>query len=704
MNQLLTLEQRVLDAVERILGPDGLVVRSGGRHEPEQLRYAMYVVETLTSEQNDRRVSMLEASTGIGKSLSYLVAVLAWIGLCKQDGEAKRAAISTFTRTLQRALIQTEIPRVQAHLDAIGIPPCSVTLRMGRRAYFSPRRVQRATDAIRRKHPDLADALDRFDQHVAVSCASGSGLILDWVEQVGPLPPGISESDVCLLDGVEPDSPAFIAHREAGRTADLVVTNHATVVLLARGLTRESEAPWNALVLDEAHLVSGAAETLMSLRVQTREVVAALRRLKVEIALRGAARGHEAALLAAESLHGAVSELTPSSALWRMPPEPGHALYRHAADVVKSINSMVSQLLRDCPHDEIDDAAEALQEVQETANAVSGWLSPQSNLAIPILQFSEKQRIGSLGTHLDAPGGVIKRLLSDGKCRLLLTSATLTSPRVGGQTFSEIRRALLISKQEVLLERTLSPSRYGDITKIVRMDASVPSPVSETESELDERTFQLNPTWVSAAAAMIAEAMREGPTLVLCLSHREAAELAKQLAGLVRNEPIFCHEPGRPLDELISDLRSANAGVLLSPGAWEGISLRDMNGEQLIRSLVIAHIPYVPVSSMTRDLFLWHASLRGVSAATANSSLQARSQHEVYQKLRQGIGRLIRSPHDRGALFIADPRFPAPGSTKRRALATAIPARFSHRYAESVVFSPGQPGTPLSATPAMLII
>lgn len=702
-----TLAQRVTLVVDAILGPNGLVVQAGGRHEPAQLSYARHVVDALTTT-NPKRVSLLEAATGIGKGYGYLVAVLAWIGLSRGDGVKRKAAVSTHTRTLQKVLLQQEIPRIQDHLSALGIPVASIALRMGRRAYLSPRRVQRLVANLLKGMPSQEEAnlLTRFEQHVISSCAAGSGLIMDWVDTVGALPKGITDTDICLLDGIEPDNDAFLLARERAKSADLLVTNHASVIMLARGQSSDAPPPWDALVLDEGHLFSSAAESLLSMRFQTREIISALKKLSIEALVAGVKKPLAAAQLAAASLHDTVTALTPPSGSWCMPPsDVEHAVYRHASDLVKTINSVVSGILRDCHEEQLDDTIELLQDVQSIANGLSNWLNPSSGLVLPILQFSERQRLGSLGMHMDAPGGVIKRFLGDGYCRLIITSATLASPRLAGPSFTEIRRELLISQSEVLFEVTLSPQRYGDITRIVRMSDSVPKPVMAYESEVDdERMFELNPVWLDAAASMIHEAYRDGPTLVLCLSHREAGELARRVTRLVpAGTPIFCHDAGQALGDHIADMRRANAGILLTPGAWEGVSLRNMDGGQLIKALVIAHIPYSPVSSMTRDLYLWHASLRGISTAVANGSLQARLQHTVFQRLRQGLGRLIRSPSDSGLVFIADPRFPSPESTQRRVLATAIPERFRARFAESVVFTPGQIGMTRARTPVLIM-
>ena len=113
----------------------------------------------------------------------------------------------------------------------------TVAFRMGRHAFFSPTRVQDAVDNLKegvvgKEHKALIDFANR-------SVISGSGLWMDYVNEHGTFPTGISADDVCLLDLMESDNPAYTRHLEDAKLAQLLITNHATV--LNRGVFKEGQ-------------------------------------------------------------------------------------------------------------------------------------------------------------------------------------------------------------------------------------------------------------------------------------------------------------------------------------------------------------------------------------------------------------------------------------------------------------------------------
>src|SRR4026207_106574 len=118
--------------VRAIFGPDGLL--AGARnfeYRPEQQAMAAAVAETLEEEHH----LVVEAGTGVGKSLAYLVpAVLYAIE------EKKKAIISTHTINLQEQLLHKDIPIVKKILPI----EFEAALMKGRQNYVCPRRLERA--------------------------------------------------------------------------------------------------------------------------------------------------------------------------------------------------------------------------------------------------------------------------------------------------------------------------------------------------------------------------------------------------------------------------------------------------------------------------------------------------------------------------------------------------------------------------------
>ncbi len=151
-------ERNVGDAAAMLLGPEGpLAGREGYEYRDAQLQMAVAIGQTL---ERKRRL-MVEAGTGVGKSLAYLTPLAIW---AQRTG--KRAVVATHTVNLQEQLADRDLPTVAGLLDQ----PVPVAVLKGRNHYISLRRWQRFLDT-----PDLTssrpgpggDSLQAEDPRVA---------------------------------------------------------------------------------------------------------------------------------------------------------------------------------------------------------------------------------------------------------------------------------------------------------------------------------------------------------------------------------------------------------------------------------------------------------------------------------------------------------------------------------------------------------
>ena len=271
-------EEKHLDParIASVLGPEGIVARhlAGWEDRPEQLRMAFAAGEAF----NAGRLAVIEAGTGTGKSLAYLVPSLLWA----LDNE-ERVVVSTNTINLQEQLIRKDLPFLQR---ATGLKFRAVLVK-GRGNYLCLRRAETA-----RLEPGLFD-----DEH-----AGELGGILQWAEQTSGgsreeltfVPtPAVWEEVCCELDGCArvrcPHYSACFFHkaRRQAAQADLLVVNHALLLsdLAVRQQTDNYSAaavlpPFERIVLDEAHHLEDVATSRFSSQVTRFAFARVLNRLR----------------------------------------------------------------------------------------------------------------------------------------------------------------------------------------------------------------------------------------------------------------------------------------------------------------------------------------------------------------------------------------------------------------------------------------
>ena len=235
------------EAAADLLGPQGpLAASERYEYREAQVQMAMAIGQTL---ERKRRL-MVEAGTGVGKSLAYLTPLALWA-----SRTGKRAVVATHTVNLQEQLADRDLPAVAALLD----DPVSVAVLKGRNHYLSLRRWQRflATSDVVGREPDLVSI--RFKLKMLVWLATTTSGDRSEVFLAGDeeqLWRRIA-SDVtdCLGPACAnwPNARCYmVGARRGAADAAIVVTNHA---LLLAGTERQGQVlgPFEALVIDEAH-------------------------------------------------------------------------------------------------------------------------------------------------------------------------------------------------------------------------------------------------------------------------------------------------------------------------------------------------------------------------------------------------------------------------------------------------------------------
>jgi ATP-dependent DNA helicase DinG len=222
----------------------------------------------------------------------------------------------------------------------------------------------------------------------------------------------------------------------------------------------------------------------------------------------------------------------------------------------------------------------------------------------------------------------------------------------------------------------IEPARgFGDLS-FVLVDPESPVPKAGVGGCISREAAQ-------SVASVVLEAARHGErVLSLCCSYLDVDILAPWLAPL--GDRLLAHSEGRDLDDLLRIYRRTPDAVLLSPAAWEGVNLPG-----LVPRLVICRLPFPPPSER----------LLAREDPEAASLMGYEMIEGMMRKLRQGLGRPIRSRTDASTVYIADPRFPLPREVglplglmahpmSRPIYEQAVPTRFRRSLWKAAVFTP----------------
>ena len=687
-------------AVAALLGPEGPIAGRLGRYEdrPSQREMAARIADLFSMGG----IGLLEAGTGVGKSLGYLVPALRWAA-----ASGERTVVSTNTITLQEQLVGKDLPFLAKTLTDQRV---TFALLKGWRNYLCLQRLEQA----RAQGPAL------FEDDVA----SDLGLLEAWAEQTtdGSLadlavPPRAevwdevaAESDLCTRLRCPHFDQCFVFKaRRAAATADVIVVNHH--LLMADLAVRRASQRWDdaavlpaykRLIIDEGHHLEDAAAEHLGQSVSRRGLERLFARLErrgkglLPALERALAVGIDA--LSVASLDLVRARLFPSLGSARMRTA---VLYDLLAQWVDEQREPQIRLTDRFDEDPIWTAGlgAALDDLLADIDLLGDGL----RLVRDRLE-SDEQRAEELAPLLNEVRGVTRRLQSSGDAlRVALRSDVAGAPRVrwlerrGGDgnigatavplDLAPVLREDLFRRVEtaVVTSATLTVGEDGfdfmatrlglaDDDALTPVTASLPSPFDYPSQAIlaipsdfplpnVEGAAHLQRT-VEAAAELIA--MTEGGIFVLFTSHRDVKEGARLLRdrGVAAAHPLLVHGES-PRDDLLRRFREHGDAVLVGTASfWEGV---DVPGRAL-RGLVLAKIPFrVPTEPMTA------AQCEAIEAEGGDAFADYMIPHAAL-RLKQGFGRLIRTATDHGVVMICDPRVVTKGYG-RRLLEGLPPAR-----------------------------
>lgn len=632
MNIALSPPAATDDSLRKVFGPGGLLSRHHEGYEDRQGQ--MQMAEAVARAFQDRKHLLVEAGTGTGKTLAYLVPAIE-----EALKTNKRIIISTGTKNLQEQLMEKDIPFLQRVLPG----KFSAAYMKGRNNYACLFRLHRSDDQ------PILDGIDEIDHFREVrawidSSKTGDRAELTYLPENLPFWNRINaKSDTCIGQKCPDFEPCFITRmREKADNANIVIVNHHLFFadLSVRGNQFGKVIPdYGAVIFDEAHLIEDIAADYFGFQVsnfQLDELVRDAGELPIADAVANAGILKSCARVAGFS-EQFWHRFTQAREEGRFPlvadsfaershdgedrPTPLGEAYEALTGALKRLEAEI-----DVFSDKLPEAESVVRRVRQAVFDL-GFIVKQADKNF-VYWLERRGR----GIFLQASPVDVSLLLQEKLFEKLdtcvLTSATLASN--GSFNFIRDRLGLKPGKTETLIARS---SFDYENQAMLYLPKGLPDPRA--------------PEFTRQAASEIAKIIdiTRGHAFVLCTSNQSMAALY-ELVSSRTSFPCFLQGTMSKAGLLEQFRATPNAVLFATSSFWQGV---DVRGEQL-SCVIIDKLPFaVPTDPLVaaRGKFI---------DENGGRSFFDYSVPQAVISLKQGIGRLIRSRTDRGVIAILDPR------------------------------------------------
>ena len=603
------------------------------------------MAQSVEQALEEKRHLIVEAGTGTGKTLAYLMPVIR---------SGKRVIISTGTKNLQEQLFYKDVPFLEQALYGNSSGRLSVCYMKGRNNYLCRKKLYDLTD-----QPVLS-GLEEMEHYRAIAAwekTTGTGDRAELAE----LPEASllwhkldARADACIGQKCSEFERCFITEmRRKAMESDIIIVNHhlffadLAIKLQADGAPDAGILPEAAaVVFDEAHELEDVAGNYFGISVSN---------LRLEDLARDVENSMQHNRMLSASISGALGSLRERSQFFfsLLPPGDGRFAFETRREFLEengdefvALNQSLTRLageLEGLPQkpEEVFNFVRRAQEIQvqlgfamesEDRNTVfwierrgGRWGSRSGPNKTPEGSVRGRQNVFLQATPIDV-GPILRECLWSKLECAVLTSATLA---VGGG-FEYIRQRLGLehARESVL------PSHFDyESQALLYVPPDLPDP----------RT----PQFTAKAAERIRRLLEitRGRAFVLFTSYAQMNDIYQRLLGEVEF-PIL-KQGDAPKTALLEEFRlTPNAVLFATSSFWQGV---DVQGEQL-SCVIIDRLPFaVPSDPVVA------ARVKAIDADGGNAFFQYQVPAAVIT-LKQGFGRLIRSLHDRGLLVLLDNR------------------------------------------------
>ena len=573
---------------------------------------------------------IIEAGTGTGKTLAYLLPVIR---------SGKRVIISTGTKNLQEQLFYKDVPFIEQVLFPDGKGKLNVCYMKGRNNYLCRKKLYDLTD-----QPVLS-GLEEIEQYRAIAAWEKTTQNGDRSE-ITELPEASAlwhkldaRADACTGQKCSQWERCFITEmRRRAMESDIVIVNHH-LFFADLGIKQQADGAPDAgilpevgtVIFDEAHELEDVAGSYFGVSVSN---------LRVEELCRDAEGSLQRNRMYTPALSGAIKALRERSQFFfsLLPQGEGRFAFENRREFLEengeeflalqqSLRRLGSELENQpSKPEEIFNFVRRAQELQvqlgflmesEDHNTVF-WIERRRG-------GREKSNVFLQATPIDV-GPILRECLWSKLDCAVLTSATLAVG--GGFEYMRQRLGLEHAREQVL------PSHFDyESQALFYVPPDLPDP----------RT----PQFVAKASDCIRRLLEitRGRAFVLFTSYKQMHQVYERLLGELEFPLLL--QGDAPKSALLEEFRlTPNAVLFATSSFWQGV---DVQGEQL-SCVIIDRLPFaVPSDPVVA------ARVKAIDADGGNAFFQYQVPAAVIT-LKQGFGRLIRSLNDRGLLVLLDNR------------------------------------------------
>ena len=632
-----SLGTEFVERIRTIFSENGLLSKAKNfEFRPQQQEMAVAVARAL---EEDRHL-VVEAGTGVGKSLAYLVPAILFA-----LEQHKKAIVSTHTINLQEQLLHKDVPILKKMLPV----DFEAALMKGRQNYICPRRLERALQSAN----ELFTGPEQNELNRLAEWASTTrdGSLSDLSIEPDPKvwTQVCSEAHLCTQKTCGQNSRCFYQQaRKRLLAADVIVLNHTLLFMLLGGAEEQEEResgflfPNDFIIFDEAHTVEQVASKQIGIGVSQYGLRSTIQRLynaRTRKGLFTVTRDAQGVRLAAdliddvEKFFAAIesksdfrkgrefrvrdADLVPDTITGRLT-----ALQARIADVTKRVDDEFLKA----------ELQEFGRRIRDARDGISIFLEQSAPEHVYWVERTGKtaQFLSLNAAPVDlAP--VLRRMIFRENCCCVMTSATLA---VGRADLAYFRERVGATGAEPL--QLGSPFNFQKQMKIYVVQ-KMPDPRDTGYHKELER-------WIAKFVEQT-----DGRAFVLFTSYRDmqqvAGEMQKFFAAKKMN--LLVQGGGAPRGKLLEQFKSTPRSVLFGTDSfWSGV---DVPGEAL-SNVIITRLPFAVPDHPLIEAKLELIQKRGGDPFTEYSL------PEAILKLRQGVGRLIRTKSDHGIVVILDNR------------------------------------------------